>query len=179
MHSNGFKKHHYILKYIMNKKDLKKLTKSQLIRLLLKQEKDSINEPIPPPITEQWESVKPKLVPQKSYNEYEDIILPLPEQFRDKYEPIPKPRTDIPLQMKNTRRPPKPQRSPPPPPQQDYPFNFDNDIFQTENKSLGKFKIINVQSTQNKKFKSFTNEFKLKILKNWTVLKRSITYFKD
>ena len=49
--------------------------------------------------------------------EYEDIIQP-PEQFRDAYKPIPKPRTDRPLQMRgnqNARRPPKPQRSPPSP----------------------------------------------------------------
>ena len=45
------------------------------------------------------------------------------------------------------------------------PFNFDNDIFQTENQSLEKFKIISVESRQNKKFKSFTNEFKVKVLK--------------
>ena len=45
------------------------------------------------------------------------------------------------------------------------PFNFNDDIFQTENTSLGKFKIISVQSLENKKFKSYTNEFKVKILK--------------
>ena len=45
------------------------------------------------------------------------------------------------------------------------PFNFNDDIFQTENTSLGKFKIISVQSMENKKFKSYTNEFKVKILK--------------
>ena len=45
------------------------------------------------------------------------------------------------------------------------PFKFDNDIFQTENTSLGKFKIISVQNRENKKFKSYTNEFKVKILK--------------
>ena len=48
--------------------------------------------------------------------EYEDIIQP-PEQFRDGYKPIRKPRTDRPLQMRsnqNARRSPKPQRSPPP-----------------------------------------------------------------
>ena len=50
--------------------------------------------------------------------EYGDIIQP-PEQFRDAYKPIPKPRTDRPLQMRgnqNARRPRKPQRLPPPPP---------------------------------------------------------------
>ena len=49
--------------------------------------------------------------------EYEDIIQP-PEQFRDTYKPISKPRTDDrPLQMQNARRPPKPTRKPPPVPQ--------------------------------------------------------------
>ena len=72
--------------------------------MLLKQESkkpsNSVNEheeiikPIPPPRTEKWESIKPKPVPRKSVNE--DIILPPPEQFRD--------------------RPPKPTRKPPPPP---------------------------------------------------------------
>ena len=46
--------------------------------------------------------------------ESEDIIQP-PEQFRDGYKPIPKPRTDRPFQMQNAQRLPKPQRPPPPP----------------------------------------------------------------
>ena len=130
----------------MNKRDLKKLTKAQLIRLLLKQQaqkpsnsvKQIVNEyediiqppeqlrdaykPIPPPRTGKWQRVKPKPIPRKSVKqmvkEDEDIIQP-PEQFRDAYKPIPKPRTDRPLQIRgneNARRPPKPQRSPPPPP---------------------------------------------------------------
>ena len=45
------------------------------------------------------------------------------------------------------------------------PFDFDDDIFQTENTSLGKFIIISIQNRENKKFKSYTNEFKVKILK--------------
>ena len=130
----------------MEKKDLKKLTKGQLIELLLKQKKSKkpkvvivddtkptrLNrpppkpevaqciKPTPPPRTGKWENVKPKPVPRKSVKqmvkEYEDIIQP-PEQFRDK--PIPKPRTDYrPLQMK---RYPKPTRKPPSIPQvEDY-----------------------------------------------------------
>ena len=94
----------------MNKKDLKRLSKSQLIKLLLKQEakkpSNSVNESFPPP--------------------------------------------------KHTR---KPQ------PTQNDPFNYDDDIFQTENQSLENFKIISIQSRVNKKFKSYTNEFKVKILK--------------
>ena len=99
----------------MNKKDLKKLSKSQLIKLLLKQEKNGQanefeNSIVSPP--KQEESL-----PRKSVNNYEP-----PEQKK--------------------RRPPKPTRKSPPPPIPKDPFNFDNDIFQTENTSLGKFKII-------------------------------------
>ena len=89
----------------MEKKDLKKLTKGQLIKLLLKkvsnhedlldndlfkdevpQEPTKRIKPTPPPRTGKWESVKPKPIPCKSVNE-------------DGYKPIPKPRTDRPLQI--------------------------------------------------------------------------------
>ena len=133
----------------MNKKDLKRLSKLQLIKLLLKQEakkpSNSVNEPIPPPKTGKLESIKPKPVPQKGDNE--DIILP----------------------------PPKPTRKPQPPTPKDD-FNFDDDILQTENQSLEKFEIISMQSRENKKFKSCTNEFEVKILKK---VKRYITYSKN
>ena len=61
------------------------------------------------------------------------------------------------------KRPPKPTRAPPLPPNDG--FNFDDDIFQTENTSLGKFKIVSIRNRENKKFKSYTNEFRVKILK--------------
>ena len=85
----------------MEKKDLKKLTKGQLIKLLLKKVsnhedlldndpiKDGVTQcikPTSPPRTGKWESIKPKPVPHKSVNE-------------DVYKPIPKPRTDRPLQI--------------------------------------------------------------------------------
>ena len=86
----------------MEKKDLKKLTKGQLIKLLLKKVsnhedlldndpfKDEVaqepTKPTPTPRTGKWESVKPKPIPCKSVNE-------------DGYKPIPKPRTDRPLQI--------------------------------------------------------------------------------
>ena len=127
---------------LMERSDLEKLTKEDLIELLLKKEKKPkvvivddtkptrpnrppppIPEgvkpfrPTPPPRTGKWENVKPKPIPRKSVKqmvkEYEDHIIQPPEQFRDGYKPIPKPRTDRPLQM---RRPPKPTRKPPPPP---------------------------------------------------------------
>ena len=115
----------------MEKKDLKKLTKRQLIKLLLKQKKSKKvrnhedlldNDPfkdevaqepakcIKPPRTGKWEGVKPKPIPCKSVNE--DLILPPP----DGHKPIPKRRTDRPLKMQNAQRPSKPTRKPPPPP---------------------------------------------------------------
>ena len=123
----------------MNKRYLKKLTKKQLIKLLLKQQaqkpRNSVKhediiqppeqfrdtcKPIPPPRTGKWERVKPKPVTRNSVKqmvkEYEDLILPPPEQFQDGYKPIPKPMTDRPLKIQNARRPPKPTRKPPPVP---------------------------------------------------------------
>ena len=158
----------------MNKRDLKKLSKNQLIKLLMEREEEkpkiivvddtkpvptprtyksrppvptprkSVNQlvqffenkPTPPPRTGKWENVKPKPVPRKSVNK--DIILQPPKGFRDR-----------------PTLPPTPKHE----------FNFNDDIFQTENQNLEKFKIISVQSRQNKKFKSYTNEFKVKILK--------------
>ena len=103
----------------MNKRDLKKQSKSQLIKPPLK--RDSVDKPIQPP---------------------------------------------------NTDRPPQPQ------PAKSH-FNFDDDIFQTENQSIEKFKIITVQSRQNKKFKSYTNEFKVKILKKLNDVKEIYHIFQE
>ena len=103
----------------MNKRDLKKQSKSQLIKPPLK--RDSVDKPIQPPSTD---------------------------------------------------RPPQPQ------PAKSH-FNFDDDIFQTENQSLEKFKIISVQSRQNKKFKSYTNEFKVKILKKLNDVKEIYHIFQE
>ena len=99
----GLKKYDYNID--MEKKDLTKLTKGQLIKLLLKKVsnhedlldnnpfKDEVTQeptksikPTPPPRTGKWESVKPKAIPRKSVNE-------------DGYKPIPKPRTDRSLQI--------------------------------------------------------------------------------
>ena len=59
----------------MNKRDLKKLSKAQLIKLLLKQQ-----------------AQKPRNSIKQMVNEHEGIILP-PERFRDTYKPIPPPKT--------------------------------------------------------------------------------------
>ena len=100
----GLKKYDYNID--MEKKDLKKLTKGQLIKLLSKKVsnhedlldndpfKDEVAQEPTKSRTGKWESIKSKPVPQKSVNE--DIILPPPKGSRD--------------------RPPKPTRKPPPPP---------------------------------------------------------------
>ena len=103
MEKKGLKKYDYNID--MEKKNLKKLTKGQLIKLLLKKVsnhedlldndpfKDEVTQdptkrikPTPPPRTGKWESVKPKPIPRKSVNE-------------DGYKPIPKPKTNRPLQI--------------------------------------------------------------------------------
>ena len=68
----------------MNKKDLKKLLKNQLIKLLLKQEKviqsQNLNN-----LTKQLrdgESASRKGV-KEIVKDYENLIIPPPEQFRD------------------------------------------------------------------------------------------------
>ena len=59
------------------------------------------------------------------------------------------------------------------------PFNFTDDIFQTENTSIGKFKIISIRNRENKKFKSATNEFKVKILKKLDDVKEIYHIFQE
>ena len=145
INKQGLKKYDYTM--YMEKEYLKKLSKGQLIRLLLKQKKS------------------------KMVSNHEDLLDN--NLFKDEVAQEPaKPRTDRPLQMQNARRPPQP-----PKPKDD--FNFDNDIFQTENTSLGNFKIINLQSRENKKFKSYTNEFKVKILKELDDVKEIYHIFQE
>ena len=67
----------------MKKKDLKKLSKGQLIKLLLKQKKS------------------------KKVGNHEDLLNNNPFKDEVAQEPA-KPRTDRPLQMQNAQRPPKP-----------------------------------------------------------------------
>ena len=80
----------------MNKTSLKKLSKSELINLLLKQEKkpkiiiEDDTKPVPArkrPIPKPRKSVKDMV------QQYEDNIIIPPPEFRDDYKPIPLPRT--------------------------------------------------------------------------------------
>ena len=78
----------------MNKASLKKLSKSELIRLLLKQQNDK-PKPVPAPRT--YKSRRPIPTPRKSVKqmakEYEENIILPPSEFRDDYKPVPAPRT--------------------------------------------------------------------------------------
>ena len=73
----------------MNKSDLEKLDKSQLIQMLLKQDlemkKLKLRNPTPAP----RKNVK------QMVQDYEDNIIEPPPEFRDDYKPTPLPRTKI------------------------------------------------------------------------------------
>ena len=84
----------------MNNSDLKKLSKSELIKLLLKQ---NARKPIKIEIMDDKPVPKPRRpvpTPRKSVKDmvqqYEDNIISPPPKFRDDYKPIPAPRTKKP-----------------------------------------------------------------------------------
>ena len=94
----------------MNKGDLKNLTKTQLINLILKQNNEikvsqqQNAKPIPKPRT-----TKPIPIPRKSVKQmvqdYEDNIILPPLEFRDDYKPVPLPRTKKPVPLPRTKKP--------------------------------------------------------------------------
>ena len=71
----------------MDKASLKKLSKSKLIKLLLKQENKKPVQQKRRPIPTPRKSVK------EMVTQYEDNIIQPPTEFRDNYKPIPAPRT--------------------------------------------------------------------------------------
>ena len=89
-----FKQSNHILMDEINKKNLKNLSKSELINLILKQQKSKIivedkTKPSPKPM-------RPVPTPRKSVKDmvqqYEDNIISPPPKFRDDYKPIPPPK---------------------------------------------------------------------------------------
>ena len=70
----------------MDKASLKKLSKSQLIKLLLKQD----NKPVP---TKRRPIPTPRKSVKQMVKQYEDNIIQPPAEFRDNYKPVPAPRT--------------------------------------------------------------------------------------
>ena len=197
MEKRDLKKYDYTMYMDMEKEDLKKLSKGQLIRLLLKKKKkkpkvvivDNTKPTRPPPIPEGVKPFRPtqtvklrrkqkvvddrpgwvrnpntnrwikidgptyrRLYPmQHTLNKIDKMHQEINETSKsidDKYNSI------IPS-LDNAKPPLQPNDG----------FNFDDDIFQTENTSIGKIKIVGIRNRENKKFKSYTNEFKVKILK--------------
>ena len=86
----------------MNKASLKKLSKSQLIKLLLNQKKRKpeiiiADDTKPVPTQRTYKPRPPVPTPRKSVKqmakEYEENIILPPPEFRDNYKPVPAPRT--------------------------------------------------------------------------------------
>ena len=89
---------------LMDEKNLKKLSKSELLNLLLKQHKSKIvvvddTKPSPKPR-------RPVPTPRKSVKDmvqqYEDNIIIPPPKFRDDNKPIPAPRTKKPSEKNSS-----------------------------------------------------------------------------
>ena len=86
----------------MDKASLKKLSKSELIKLLLKQEKKKpkiivVDDTKPVPAPRTYKPRRPIPTPRKSVKqmakEYEENIILPPIEFMDDYKPVPTPRT--------------------------------------------------------------------------------------
>ena len=75
--------------YCMNKSDLEKLSKSELIKLIIKQN----TKPVPAPRTKIRPIPKPRKSVQQMVRDYEENIIPPPLEFRDGYKPVPALRT--------------------------------------------------------------------------------------
>ena len=96
----------------MDKNSLEKISKSQLINMLLQQnvqinmliQQNAAQQPRPVPMPR---TKKPVPTPRKSVkqmvHEYEDNIILPPLEFRDDYKPIPKPRTKKPVPLPRTK----------------------------------------------------------------------------
>ena len=116
----GLKTKPYNIDMDINERNLNKLSKSQLIKMLLNQNDN--NKSIAPPKTRKTKTV-PKPITVKT--------KPVPQNI---------------VKQNNG-------------------FNFDNEIFQTENQSIENFKIVGISNRENKKFNSYVNEYRIKILK--------------
>ena len=104
-------------------------------------------KPIPLPRTK-----KPIPTPRKSVNhmvqEYESNVIQPPLEYRDDYKPIPKPRVPAPRSKLSNE------------------FNFEDDLFEKTSNDQPLFNIIGIRNTANKKFNSYTNEYKITVRKN-------------
>ena len=100
----------------MDKASLKKLSKLELINLLLKQKNIIVDDTKPVPTQRIYKPVPASRKSVKSMvKQYEDNIIIPPPEFRNNYKPIPAPRTKKPLQAPiPTPRTKKPSEKPVP-----------------------------------------------------------------
>jgi len=91
----------------MDKKNLKKLSKSKLIKLLLKQEKKKpeiiIVDDYKPAPTQRRPIPTPRKSVKQMVKQYEENIILPPPEFRDNYKPIPAPRSKKPVPTPRTK----------------------------------------------------------------------------
>ena len=90
----------------MNKASLKKLGKSELVKLLLKQKKKKpeiiIVDDYKPVATKRRPIPTPRKSVKQMVEDYEENIILPPPEFRDDYKPIPAPRTYKPVPTPRT-----------------------------------------------------------------------------
>ena len=87
--------------YSMNKSDLEKLSKSELMKLIMKQN----TKPVPAPRTKIRPIPAARKSVQQMVRDYEENIIPPPLEFRDGYKPVPAPRTKRPVAAPRTKIP--------------------------------------------------------------------------
>ena len=133
----------------MDESNLNKLSKTDLIKLILslKANQPRIYKPRPPKPT-------PRRSVRDMVQDYEENIIAPPLEFRDDYKPVPMPRT------KKIKPIPTPRTK------ISNEFNFDDSIFDTTSNEQPLFKITEIGNKANKKFNSYTNEFKINVRKN-------------
>ena len=120
----------------MNKSFLEKLSKSELIELLLQKNEIIDNKPRPVPTPRRPIPTRRKSV-KDMVQQYEDNIISPPPEFRDDYKPIPAPRTKKPLQAPiPTPRTKKPLQAPIPTPRTKKPVPEKRTIISQVEKAL-------------------------------------------
>ena len=143
-----------------NKKDLKRLSKSQLIKLLIKQEKNGQANEFENSVVPQQRQVES--LPGKSINGYKDLIIEPPEQFRDKQKKQrPQNSLESHLHCQRTLSILMMKYSKP------------------KTKALKNSKSLVYKADKIRNSKASRMNSKLKFLKNWMTLKRYITYSKN
>ena len=157
-----FKQSNHILMDEINLNNLKNLSKSELINLVLKQQKSKIivedkTKPSPKPM-------RPVPTPRKSVKsmvqQYEDNVISPPPQFRDDYKPIPLPRTKKPLQAPiPTPRTKKPLQAPIPTPRTKKPLQAPIPTPRTKKPSEKRTIISQVE----KALKGYTQSFDVEL----------------